>query len=120
MIHNLTDHRLHVGDLKLDLSAHLHDSPVLGNELLRRNTESRSSNVDSLALIQPGEGDNLPWPSHSLHLPQSEYDEPVVLGESDHAPPVRKREGEAEEDVGKACYQPHDDQGHQRSLVSVV
>ena len=43
-----------------------------------------------------------------------------MLGESDHAPPVRQGEGEAEEDVGEAGHQPHDDQGHHRGLVSVV
>ena len=92
----------------------------LGNELLRRNTESRGPDVDPLTLIQPGEGDHLARPRHPLHLPQPEYDEPIVLGESDHAPPVRQGEGEAEEDVGEARHQPHDDQGHQRSRVSVV
>ena len=92
----------------------------LSDKLLRRNTESRSSDVDSLALIEPGEGDHGPRARHPLHLPQSEYDEPVVLGESHHAPPVGQGEGQAEEDVGEAGHQPHDDQGHHRGLVRGV
>ena len=43
-----------------------------------------------------------------------------MLVESDHAPPVRQGEGEAEEDVGEAGHQPHDDQGYHWGLVSVL
>ena len=43
-----------------------------------------------------------------------------MLGEAHHAPPVGEREGEAEEDVGEAGDQPHDDQGHHRGLVTGV
>ena len=92
----------------------------LCDELLRWNTKSRSSNVNPLALVQPGEGDHLPRPRHALHLAQPEDDQPVVLGEPDYAPPVGQGEGEAEEDVGEAGDEPHDDQGHQGGLVSLV
>ena len=92
----------------------------LCDELLRRNTESRGSHVHSLALVKPGEGDDPPGPLGPLHLPQPEDDHPVVLIELDHAPPVGEREGEAEEDVGEAGDQPHDDQGHHRGLVTGV
>lgn len=92
----------------------------LRDELLRRNTESRGPDVHPLALVQPGEGDHLARPLNPLHLAQPEDDHPVVLGETDHAPPVGQGEGEAEEDVGEAGDQPHDDQGHHRGLVTAV
>ena len=56
----------------------------LSDELLRRNTESRSSDVDSLALIQPGEGDHGPR-AHGAgrqHGPVQHRDD--LLAQGDH------------------------------------